>query len=293
MPPITEFKKFLTTEVNPDQQQLIMLNGQVKVVRKFLEENLRPSYTGTKLQGSFVLNTTIKPIAGRDYDADVLVYMRPDSNKDPKDYINEVYHCLTQNRNYGRRAEKKTRCITLKYGKGFQMDLVPCIVQGEKEYIFNSKENRRELTNGDGYKKWFHKKARLTNGNLTRVTRLLKYVRDYKGNFKAPSILLTTLLAHTVSDNESKETFKSIPDTLLLTSKRLNAFLQTHPKMNEVRNPISREIHFTNNWNQRDYDQFRKMFDIYANKISDAYHEKDPHRSLDKWQALFGPNFGK
>ena len=290
---VTRFKKFLSAEVNPDQQQLRMLSGQVKVVRKYLAGELRPSYRGTKLQGSFVLNTTIKPTVGHSYDADVLVYLRLDSNKDPKDYINEVYDCFMRSDNYKRRAEKKTRCITLTYADGFQMDIVPCIVRGQDQYIFNRKENCHELTNGDGYREWFHKKARRTNGNLMRATRLLKYIRDYKGNFEAPSILLTTLIAHTVNDNESKETFKTIPDTLLLTSERLNAFLKATPDVNAVRNPVSREIHFTNNWNQRDYSQFRKMFDVYTNKMSDAYREKDPQRSLSKWRALFGPNFGK
>lgn len=290
---VDEFKKFLTAEVNPNQRQLATLSGQVKEVRNFLEGNLRHSYIGSKIQGSFVLNTIIKPTAGHSYDADVLVYLRTDNNKAPKDYINEVYHCFTQNSNYRNRAEKKTRSITLKYAKGFQMDIVPCIVQGQGEYIFNGKENRTEPTNGDGYREWFHKKARRTNGNLMRVTRLLKYIRDYKGNFEASSILLTTLISHTVNDNESKETFKTIPDTLLLTSERLNAFLKATPDVNEVRNPVSREIHFTNNWNQRDYSQFRKMFDVYTNKMGDAYREKDPQRSLSKWRALFGPNFGK
>lgn len=290
---VTGFKKFLTAEVNPDQQQLRMLSGQVKVVRKYLAENLRPIYMGAKLQGSFVLNTTIKPTAGHSYDADVLVYLRPNSNKDPKDYINEVYDCFMRSDNYQRRAEKKTRCITLTYAENFQMDIVPCIVQGQDQYIFNRKENRPELTNGAGYRKWFHEKSLITNGNLMRVTRLLKYIRNRKGNFEAPSILLTTLIAHTVNDNENKETFKTIPDTLLLTSKRLNAFLQATPEVNEVRNPESREIHFTNNWEQPDYDQFRKMFGIYTDKIIDAYHEKDPRRSLSKWQALFGDGFGK
>ena len=290
---VTGFKKFLTAEVNPDQQQLRMLSGQVKVVRKYLARELRPSYRGAKLQGSFVLNTTIKPTAGHNYDADVLVYLRPDKNKDPKDYINEVYDCFMRSDNYQRRAEKKTRCITLTYAENFQMDIVPCIVQGQEQYIFNHKENCLELTNGAGYRKWFHEKALITNGNLMRVTRLLKYIRNRKENFEAPSILLTTLIAHTVNNNESKETFKTIPDTLLLTSKRLNAFLQATPEVNAVRNPESREIHFTNNWEQPDYDQFRKMFGIYTDKIIDAYHEKDPRRSLSKWQALFGDGFGK
>lgn len=289
---VTAFKKFLTREVNPDQRQLGMLSGQVKVVRKFLAKDLR-SYKGSKLQGSFVLNTTIKPKAGENYDADVLVYLRPDGNKDPKDYINEVYNCFRQNDNYRQRAELKTRCVTLTYADGFQMDVVPCIVQGQNQYIFNLKDNLREITNGAGYRKWFHEKARITNGNLIRVTRLWKYLRDHKDNFETPSMLLTTLLSNTVNDNESRDTFKTIADTLKLTSERLNSSLQANSDVSEVRNPILREEHFTRHWGQSEYDQFRKMFAIYTDKIVTAYHEKDVQRSRNQWRALFGDEFGK
>ena len=289
---VTAFKKFLTREVNPNQQQLRTLSGQVKEVRKFLAKDLR-SYRGAKLQGSFVLNTTIKPAEGKNYDADVLVYLRPDNNKDPKDYINEVYNCFRQSDNYKQRAEKMKRCVTLTYAKGFQMDVVPCIVQGQDQYIFNRKDNLREITDGTGYRKWFHDKSLITNGNLMRVTRLWKYLKESKDNFEPASILLTTLIAHTVNDNESRETFNTIADTLKLTSERLDAFLQANPDVNEVRNPITREEHYTRHWDQAKYDQFRKMFNIYTEKISDAYQEQDPQKSLRKWRDLFGPNFGR
>ena len=289
---VTAFKKFLTREVNPNQEQLRMLSGQVKVVRKFLAGNLR-SYRGAKLQGSFVLNTTIKPAKGKNYDADVLVYLRPDDNKGPKDYVNEVYQCFQQNSTYRRRAEINTRCVTLTYAEGFQMDVVPCIVQGQDQYIFNRKDNRREITDGTGYRKWFHDKALITNGNLMRVTRLWKYLKESKDNFEPSSILLTTLIARTVNDNDNRETFDTIADTLKQTSERLDAFLQATPDVNEVRNPITREEHYTRHWDQAKYDQFRKMFNIYTEKISDAYQEQDPQKSLRKWRDLFGPNFGK
>ena len=51
---VDDFKKFLTAEVNPNQGQLATLSGQVNEVRKFLEGDLRHSYIGSKIQGSFV-----------------------------------------------------------------------------------------------------------------------------------------------------------------------------------------------------------------------------------------------
>ena len=38
----------------------------------------------------------------------------------------------------------------------------------------------------------------LTGGNLRKVIRLLKYLRDYKTTFSVPSVILTTLVGERV-----------------------------------------------------------------------------------------------
>ena len=77
------------------------------------------------------------------------------------------------------------------YAGDFHLDIVPCVEINGQRHICNSKTNQFEITDGTGYRDWFNGKTQITNGNLKRVTRLLKYMRDHKGNFTAPSILLT------------------------------------------------------------------------------------------------------
>ena len=191
------FQEFLSTEVNLNETRLQRLNQSSSAVDTFLSENLE-AYQKTERQGSYGLKTIIKPVGTREYDADMLLYMDSDDDEEPKDYINDVYDCLKQNGNYEDKVHRRTRCVYIDYAGDFHLDLVPCITDEEQHYICNNKDNCFEDTDGTGYRDWFNKKTRITNGDLKRVTRLLKFLRDHKGNFSVKSILLTTLIGNSV-----------------------------------------------------------------------------------------------
>ena len=88
------FNDFLNDEVNLNQSRLDRLNTSVKAISEFLSQNLS-SYIEVERQGSYALRTIIKPVKdGQEYDADVLLYMKYDRTKEPKDYISELYKCL-------------------------------------------------------------------------------------------------------------------------------------------------------------------------------------------------------
>ena len=289
----TYFEEFLNTEVNLNETRLQRLNQSSSAVTTFLNDNLE-AYQKTERQGSYGLKTIIKPVGTREYDADMLLYMVYDDEKEPKDYINDVYDCLKQNGNYEDKVHRRTRCVYIDYAGDFHLDLVPCITYGEQPYICNNKDNCFEETDGTGYRDWFNEKTRITNGNLKRVTRLLKFLRDHKGNFSVKSILLTTLIGNSVSMyDESSEKFKDIPTSLKTISNRINSFLQNNYFMPEICNPVLPTESFTRHWDQDKYRHFREMFDLYNTKINEAFDAKDHNTSVKKWRELFNDNFGK
>ena len=295
---ITYFQDFLSKEVNLNETRLKKLNDSSLAVDTFLSRNL-DLYEKTERQGSYGLKTIIKPVGTREYDADLLLYMAYDEDKEPKDYINDVYDCLKGNDNYKDKVHRRTRCVYIDYTGDFHLDLVPCITQynwlsQEEYYICNNKENEFELTDGTGYRDWFNEKTRITNGNLKRVTRLLKFLRDHKGNFSVKSILLTTLIGNSVSaTDESGEDFKDIPTSLKTISNRINNFLQANVLMPEICNPVLTTESFTRHWDQDKYRHFREMFDLYNSKINEAFDATDHNTSVKKWRELFGDNFGE
>ena len=296
---ITYFQDFLSKEVNLNETRLKKLNGSSSAVNTFLSGNL-DLYEKTERQGSYGLKTIIKPVGTREYDADLLLYMTYDEDKEPKDYINDVYNCLKGNDNYKDKVHRKTRCIYIDYTGDFHLDLVPCITQQdwftqeEKYLICNNKDNKFEVTDGTGYRDWFNEKTRITNGNLKLVTRLLKFLRDHKGNFSVKSILLTTLIGNRVYvSDEGGEDFKDIPTSLKTISNRINSFLQSNVFMPEICNPVLDGEFFTRHWDQDKYSHFREMFDLYNSKINEAFDAKDHNTSVKKWRKLFGDNFGE
>ena len=288
------FDDFLKDEVNLNQSRLDRLTTSVKAVSEFLSQNL-DSYRKTERQGSYALRTIIKPVKdSQEYDADTLLYQKYDKAKEPKVYINELYDCLKDNKVYAEKAHRKTRCVFLDYAGDFHLDIIPCVTgEDDEQYICNNKTNEFEPTDGTGYRDWFNDKNGSTHGNLKRVTRLLKYLRDHKGNFTAKSILLTTLIGSTVRDeDEDGESFKSLPDALVTVSNRINDFLQRHPIMPRIANPVLPDEDFTRHWDQNKYENFRRLFDVYTDKINNAFDATEHDDSVEKWRGVFGEKFG-
>ena len=289
---VNDFNKFMREHVNLNPSRYERLKRSDKAVSEHLSQNL-VGFRRTERQGSYALGTTIRPVKDTDeYDVDRLVYVEYDSSKGPKDYIDDVYWCLKANGNYADKVQRNTRCVTVNYAGEFKIDVVPCITYKDNHFICNRKTNGYEVTDGTGFRDWFNDKNRITNGNLKLVTRLLKYLRDHKKTFTAPSVLLTTLIGNTVHDWEGDAEFKTIPDALLTVISRIDEFLQSRPTMPEIRNPALPSETFTRHWDQAKYSHFRDMVASYARRIEEAYSDDDEESSVRKWRDLFGDGFG-
>ncbi len=289
---VEDFERFLVDHVNINRSRLDSLNQHVSAVTTHLSKVLA-SFEKVERQGSYALRTIIKPEGNKEYDADILLFMKYEKGKKPSDYIEEVYRRLQEHGTYKSMSHRKTRCVMIDYAGDFHLDIVPCVQIDGQRYICNKETDRFEITDGTGYREWFNGKTQITNGNLKRVTRLLKFLRDHKGNLTAPSILLTTLIGNSVYDGEGDSNFKNVPDTLKTVCDRINTFLQANPSMPEVRNPVLPQETFTRHWDQNKYRNFREKFNIYTNQVNDAYSEPDAEKSLRKWRKLFGEEFGK
>ena len=287
---IEEFNRFLSDEVNVNPFRRRELDQRTTAVTTFLSRSLG-GYQSNERQGSYALNTIVRPVNDGEYDADILLFMRNVRRKRAQGYIDDLYACLRAHSDLADKLRKKARCVTVKYAGDFTLDVVPCIRRGERLYVCNSEDNQLEPTDGTGYREWFNMKTDVTNGHLKGAVRLLKYLRDHKDNFEVPSVLLTTLAGHSVHVNERGKRFNNLPDTLQTVSNRMNAFLQGVPRRPRLRNPALRSERFDRHWDDNDYRNFREKFKAYNDRINDACAETDPQASLRKWQRLFGEKF--
>ncbi len=286
-----DFNRFISDHVNLNQGRLDKLNGHVASVTNYLSLHLE-GYLSVERQGSYALRTIIKPHNNHEYDADLLLFVVYDDTKSPRDYIDAIYQCLRDHETYAGKAHRKTRCVVVDYVSDFHLDIVPCISYGTDQFICNRVEDTLEITDGTGFRDWFNRKNKVTNGNLKLVTRLLKHLRDHKQTFTAPSILLTTLIGNAVYDWEDDSNFKTVPDTLVTVSRRINDILQSSTTMPTVANPVLPQEDFTRHWDETKYLNFRDKFNRYTELIGQAYEEDDPQKSLQLWRQLFGENFG-
>ena len=291
---IQQFAEFLRDEVNLNQSRLDRLETSVGAVNDYLKDNL-PGYQTMDKQGSYALGTLIKPVDDNDeYDADIQIVMNPNPKWEAKDYVHAINQTLAGNKNYVDKLRLKTRCVTVDYAGDFHLDVVPRVTINGKHCVCNRIDNKFEETDGTGYRDWFNGKNRITGGNLKRVVRLLKHLRDHKNSFTAKSILLTTLAGNAIKvSDEGTAAVSTVADTLETVLSRMNDYLQQHPNMPIIKNPVLPTEDFNRHWDQRRYANFRNRVQSYAQTAKQAKAEPSAEQAIKLWQDLFGDKFGK
>ena len=289
-----EFAQFLKDEVDLNKSRLDRLETAVGGVNGYLKDNL-PGYQTMERQGSYALDTLIKPVDDNDeYDADIQIVMNPNPRWESKDYVLAINQTLGNNQTYADKRRLKTRCVTVDYARDFHLDVVPRVTIKGRHYVCNRHENEFEETDGNGYREWFNGKNRITGGNLKKVVKLLKYLRDHKNSFTAKSILLTTLAGYMIMESDQgTAAVSTVADTLETVLSRMDNYLQQHPNMPEIKNPVLPTENFNRHWDQPKYANFRNRVQTYAGTVKRAQAEQSAEKATKIWQELFGESFGK
>lgn len=280
--------EFLQNEVNLNQTRYENAQDRLKTLRKHLRENLK-SFDGTEIQGSYATRTVIKPVGENDgYDIDLMVLIKDDGTN-PADLIRRVAECLSERKFYADHRKVKTRCVTIQYAGQFNIDVVPCVERNGAKYICNKKINDWEPTDGTGHREWYNDQNRKSHGQLKRVTRLYKYLRDFKKTFIVASVGMTTLAGMAVEATDAAE-LNTLPNALKAISEWIDDYLQRNPTPS-LYNPALPTEKFDRHWTQTQYDNFRKQFHRYTERIKEAIACQDPDKSEKLWQGIFGPNY--
>ena len=295
------FNVLLRDTVNLSQAKLETLDSRVDKVYKALDtdEQIGHFIIGMTPQGSWAHKTIINPVGNNEFDADFMLDMseNPDWSDDPKNYIEEVYAALHRHSIYGKMPHsRKCRCVRLVYANSMHLDIVPHLnLSDQSEVIVNRDDNIWEQTNPQGFTDWMRSKDTLAAGNLRKVIRLMKYLRDHKNSFTGTrSILLTTLLGeqvtelHTMCDTGY---YSDVPTALLHLVKDLDDWLQARPTKPSILDPSGSGATFDHRWEQPTYSYFRDRIHVHASEIEDAYRENNKERSIEMWQSIFGDGF--
>jgi SMODS domain-containing protein len=295
------FDVLLKDTVNLSQFRLDTLDSHVSAICTALEADpeLGPYVRGKIPQGSWAHRTIINPVGGKEFDADFMLLLEenPGWSASPKTYIDRVYQALDRHRVYGGMPHsRKCRCVRLTYAGSCHVDIVPYLTLSDgRQVIVNRDSDEWEDTNPEGFTAWMREKDQTAGGNLRRVIRLMKYLRDHKNSFTGTrSVLLTTLLGEQVSGiKQLFDTgyYNSTPTSLVHIVNDLDAWLQARPLKPSIPDPSGSGVTFDHRWGQATYAYFRDRIHVHAAQMQDAYDEPDKDTSVRKWQEVFGEGF--
>lgn len=290
------FDNLLTDTVNLPQGRLDDLDGKVDAIYAVLkkDDQVKALVTGKTPQGSWAQRTIIRPQNGKEYDADVLIHMKENTDWDSEKikYLSELKAALVR---AGYTCERHTRCVRVIYAADCHVDLVPYVDTTMGQMIVNADTGEWEGSDPDGFSRWMRERDEATGGNFRKVVRLIKFLRDHRDSFTGTrSIILTTVLGErvaTVSLFRDPRAFDNVPCSLVTLIELLDEWLQGLSARPSIVDPSGTGVTFDHRWSDDSFDYFRDRIHTHASEMRDALDETDPQRSEEKWQAIFGDGF--
>jgi hypothetical protein len=293
------FDAFLRDTVNLNQARLDQLDERVKAIMKALKADpvLGPLIRGHIPQGSWAQRTIIRPLEGKEFDADFLLFLHEQPDWAPASYLEELDDAFDRHPIYEAMHTLKTRCVRIAYANDCHVDVVVYLVLANgRQVIVNRDIDDWEDTNPQGFTNWMRSKDTITEGNLRRVIRLLKFLRDHKASFAVKSVILTTLVGGVVDQQRKLDDpahYADVPTTLRSVLNDLDVWLQVQPNLPIIEDPSCPGTDFNHRWDQAGYARFCDKVHTYAAMVDAAYTEPDPDISLRRWQKVFGNSFRK
>jgi hypothetical protein len=293
------FDDFLKETVNLNKTRIDLLENSIPALKNFVRDSdWKPKVRTFEEQGSWAHETIIRPVDAGEFDADLLVLVDPVEGWTAAEYVESVGRAFADSKTYADKTKTYDYCITITYAGDRKVDLAPCVVgrlwQGSMEVC--NRKGGFEQTSPIEYTAWMKERNAYSGSNSFRkVTRLLKYLRDIKGRFTCPSVLLTTLIGNRIEfiDQYGKD-FVDVPTTLKTVIGRLDDWLQIYPNKPVVTNPKLANEDFSSLWGtQEQYTNFRSAINRYRKWVDEAYVMEGRQESITAWQKLFGDDFGK
>ena len=300
------FNDFLRGVVDLPQARLEQLNTNVNALYGALcnAETFGPHVLGKIPQGSWAHRTIIRPVDDLEFDADFLLRIseHPVWSNNPQEYLDQLEAALRAHGVYADMVENdiKSRCVRVVYADEHHVDIVPyLILAGGRKVIVHRDVNDWEDTDPEGFTGWMREHDTTANGNMRRVIRLIKFLRDYHDAFPdVPSIIITKLVGDTITTAKKLNgLYGDVPATLSQVMADLDAFLQANTEKPSVEDPSGacdpegNPVTFDHRWSAVTYQSFRTSVNKYAAQISAAYFDPDEQSSLAQWQSIFGDGF--
>ena len=294
---LNHFSAFLENVVNLNSTRLDQLDNSFVAIEGFLKDsNYLPKIIRLYKHGSWAHQTIIRPLDGRPFDADAILFVRPVQGWAAADYVDQLARTFEASPRYADKVKRYPYCVTLEYAGDRKMAIAPCVVDrlyaGSNE-VCNRRNNTFQDSRPEEYTSWLRGKNSISgNNSFRKVTRLAKYLRDYKGTFTCPSFLFTTLLGERIHEGDRHgNDFSDVPTSLRTLFRRLDDWLQGHHYPPHVPNPVLPAEDQASEWTEEQYRNFRNAIHRYRQWIDAAFDEQDSTQSIELWRRILGDSF--
>lgn len=290
-----KFKSLLEDTVNLPDGKLQLLNSRVEAIFAAIKAaDTEVAVVGKKRQGSWAQRTIINPPKDVEFDADFMLELEEMDGWSPADYNRAAHQALSDHAVYGSMVGAKNRCVRVTYANDMHVDVVPYVnLEDGGEHIINAETDEWEANDSDGFTAWMKEKDDIANGNMRRVIRLLKYLRDHCDWYdETVSIILTTVVGNTIDEANvlaNADCYSNVPLTLGRVVADLAAWAKSNPTIPTVE--ANEGTTFEHRWEDHEYQQFRTDIQALNVKVAAALAQTDEAQSLALWRDLFGTGF--
>lgn len=250
-------------------------------------EDVPNTPTDWQQQGSWAYGTIIKSQSGRNFDADIVLEFE-DADLEPKEYLLRVNRALSHHGTYSGKTELKSRCVRVNYVGEHHVDLVPLVTVFGINYIVNRTTNQLERAEPVGYAEWFNERDAWAGGQLHKVVRLVKYIRDTKRTHATKSVILTTLLGEQVEEGDK---FSTIIEALAVLVRRMSDYLAPYSFKPSLPDPSCVGATFDHRWSQEEFQTLQNVLTSLTKRIEEARAASSAGEATTKWRGLFGDRF--
>ncbi|MCM1197029.1 MAG: nucleotidyltransferase [Roseburia sp.] len=253
-------------------------------------------------QGSFAIDTAIKPLKNDDFDVDVVVEFEISKDEvGPVEFYNQLLDTFKEGR-YGHLVEEYRNNIRINYDNNYHFDIMPAIpldFNSESLDVPDRKKRQWVIRSPKTYRDWFITRSKMIKGYkitirdnkffmesattplrkplpyerkpiLNRVVQLIKRARDIyfkdTDDYYPQSIVLTTLAAN-FYEGES-----SVYEALTNIVHKMKILKDEHPRF-DVYNPAcnGHQENFTEKWKQITiyYDNYYEFADFLEENVAD------------------------
>jgi len=286
-----------------------------------MEDSSITNGSDTKIypQGSYAIETTVKPIDNGEYDLDFVFKIKQvwNSNMNAEELLRKLAERLNSNGLYKGKVILKNRCVRINYDDDFHMDILPAypIDSIESEYL---KIPDRKLgdwvdTSPKLYADWFNDitvqyeqklfeakaeqeelptpKPYDSKPPLKIAIQLIKryrdnYFKDKEESLVTPSIIITTLAAYGYKKQSSE--FQTLQDTVnYIMDKIKNSY-----GIIVVENPQNTDERFSDKLEKHPamYSEFKSFIYSLHGKLEILKNCKDTTEVYKTLYEMFGEN---